>query len=113
MNLEEGLDIHVVTAPYFLATKIEAFHGRGKGDYLGSHDMEDIVTLMDGRDEVISEIELQSQELKSFLSEKFKNFLENSSFLDSISGHLLPDAASQDRTSLVKSRMDTIVCMGA
>ena len=39
----------MVTAPYFMATKIEAFYGRGGDDFLGSHDMEDIITVIDGR----------------------------------------------------------------
>lgn len=32
-ELQTGLRIRVVTAPYFLATKLEAFRGRGKGGY--------------------------------------------------------------------------------
>ena len=51
--IDEGLEINLVTPSFFLATKIEAFHGRGNGDYLGSHDMEDIVTLIDGREEIV------------------------------------------------------------
>ena len=39
--------IRLVTGPYFLATKFEAFEGRGKGDYLLSHDLEDIIALVD------------------------------------------------------------------
>ena len=38
-------DIRLITAPYFLATKFEAFHGRGHGDVRGSHDLEDIVAV--------------------------------------------------------------------
>lgn len=43
--------IRMVTAPYFLVTKLAAFDGRGKGDYVTSHDMEDIVAVLDGRPE--------------------------------------------------------------
>src|SRR5208283_2177257 len=42
-------EIRVITAPYFLATKMEAFHGRGQNDFRMSHDLEDIVTVVDGR----------------------------------------------------------------
>ncbi len=38
-----GMDIRVVTAVYFLATKLEAFRGRGRNDYRASHDLEDVV----------------------------------------------------------------------
>lgn len=53
VELAEGLSINLLKAPFFLATKIEAFKGRGKGDYMASHDMEDIVTLLDGRPEIV------------------------------------------------------------
>jgi predicted nucleotidyltransferase len=44
-------EIRVITAPYFLATKLEAFHGRGKNNFR-SHDLEDVVTVIDGRSEL-------------------------------------------------------------
>jgi hypothetical protein len=31
-----------------VATKLEAFLKRGGGDYIASHDLEDIVTVVDG-----------------------------------------------------------------
>ena len=55
--LPSGMSIRMVPAPYFLATKLEAFDGRGKGDYRSSPDMEDIVTVLDGRPEILDEIE--------------------------------------------------------
>jgi hypothetical protein len=35
-TLRGDLEIRMVTAPYFVATKLEAFRGRGRGDFLGS-----------------------------------------------------------------------------
>ncbi|MCU1328259.1 MAG: hypothetical protein JWN34_3629 [Bryobacterales bacterium] len=52
-ELSADLEVRVVTAPYFLATKIEAFLGRGKGDYLWSHDLEDLIFVIDGRSAMI------------------------------------------------------------
>ena len=46
----------MITAPYFLATKIEAFESRGEGDFYGSHDLEEIITLLDGREFLFDEI---------------------------------------------------------
>ena len=34
ISLDSGSKIRMVSAPYFLITKLEAFEGRGKGDYL-------------------------------------------------------------------------------
>lgn len=44
-----GRQIRLISAPYFVATKLEAFHGRGQFDYRLSRDVEDIVTVLDGR----------------------------------------------------------------
>lgn len=47
----DGMAIQILTLPFFLATKIEAFKGRGKGDFLLSHDIEDVITIIDAIDE--------------------------------------------------------------
>ncbi|MBU0674360.1 MAG: hypothetical protein KJ950_06930, partial [Proteobacteria bacterium] len=57
--------INLVTAPYFLAGKFAAFAGRGNGDYLMSHDMEDIVAVLDGRPEIVEDRNGTSSILKS------------------------------------------------
>jgi predicted nucleotidyltransferase len=95
IEIEKELTIQLVTPPYFLATKIEAFKGRGGGDYRANHDMEDIITVVDGRPEIASEIITSPDSLKNYLSESFRAFLANGEFLEAIPGHLLPDRASQ------------------
>ena len=35
-----------MTAPYLLATKLEAFRGRGQGDLFASKDLEDVVVVV-------------------------------------------------------------------
>jgi len=55
-ELQTGLHIRVVTAPYFLATKLEAFRGRGRDDYANSHDLEDLLTVIDGRETLVQEV---------------------------------------------------------
>ncbi len=97
VELEKELAIQLVTPPYFLATKIEAFTGRGGGDYMASHDMEDIITVLDGRPEIVSEIRSSSEDLKIFLSDTFRKLLTNGEFLNAIPGHLPPDRRSQAR----------------
>jgi len=46
----------MITGPYFMACKLAAFRSRGEGDYLVSHDMEDIVAVLDGRPEVVKKL---------------------------------------------------------
>ena len=91
--------------------KIDAFKGRGGGDYMASHDMEDIITILDGRPEIVSEIRSASDDLKDFLSRTFRILLINDEFLDSIPGHLSPDRASQTRLPLLIKRLQEIAEM--
>lgn len=100
--------IRLITAPYFLATKLEAFHGRGKNDFR-SGDLEDIVTVVDGRPEIIEEIHRAPADLQKYLRDEFRALLSNRDFLEALPSHLLPDAASQQRSALVISRMQQFV----
>jgi predicted nucleotidyltransferase len=60
-RLAANLEIRVVTAPLFIATKLEAFKGRGKGDFFGSHDLEDVVSVLDGRATLITEVQTEEE----------------------------------------------------
>jgi len=102
--IAEDLVIRLVTPPYFLATKVEAFRSRGGGDFLASHDMEDIVAVLDGRPEIVAEVARSEAPLRQFLREAFASFLSQRPFVDAVSGHLPPDAASQARSPIVLKR---------
>lgn len=107
----EGLTFKLIKAIYFLGTKLEAFYGRGKGDYMASHDMEDFIAVLDGRLEIVEDIRESDKEIKSYLADQFKQLLENDEFLDALPGHLPPDEASQRRIPIVEDRMRQIVEM--
>lgn len=108
VELEDAVTIRLVAPPYFLATKIEAFRGRGGGDFMASHDMEDMITVLDGRPEIVSEIRASEDDLKRFLSASFREFLSKVEFLEAMPGHLPPDRASQARLSYVMGRLKEI-----
>lgn len=69
-----------------MATKLEAWNGRGGGDHLRSHDLEDLVTLIDGRAEVLDEVEGSPSDLRSFLSREVARLLDQTRFLDLVDG---------------------------
>lgn len=46
----DGEAIRVVSAAGLIATKFSAFKDRGDGDYFGSHDIEDLISVVDGRE---------------------------------------------------------------
>ena len=97
LMLPSGVTIRVIQAPVFVGTKLEAFHGRGAGDYLFSHDLGDIMSVMDGRESLVDECRQAPESLRSYLAEQFTAFLADRRFLDALPGHLLGDAISQSR----------------
>ena len=107
-TLPSGNKIRLIPATYFLATKLEAFNSRGKNDYLASRDMEDVISVLDGRSEVIAEVHNADKELKEYLASRFSSLLSDRNFLEALPGLLRPDAASQARHDLVIDRMKKI-----
>ncbi len=101
IQLPSGKSIKMVSAPYFLITKLEAFDGRGAGDYLMSHDIEDIIAVLDGRPEIVNEVKRAETELVSELTERFKKLLQNRQFVDAVSGHMPTDTTSQSRVPMI------------
>lgn len=109
VGLPSGKRIRMVTAPYFLVTKLAAFDGRGKGDYVMSHDMEDIVAVLDGRPEIVDEVKRADEALRKHLMTRFAALLSDTDFMAALPGHLPGDAASQARAPLVMERITKTV----
>ena len=97
IQLPSGKQIRMVSAPYFLITKLEAFEGRGCGDYMLSHDIEDIIAVLDGRTEIVDEVKVSDQALAEELSKRFQSLLKETRFIDAVSGHMPTDETSQAR----------------
>ena len=107
-TLSQGLEARVITAPFFLATKIEAFQGRGNRDFLASHDLEDLIYVVDGRSAIADEVRVETSELREYLRTQVGALLATPPFIDALPGYLLPDAANQARIGTVIQRLRTI-----
>lgn len=108
LELPSGVVIRVIQAPVFIGTKLEAFHGRGRGDYLFSHDLGDILSVVDGRESLVNECEQMPQELRVYLAGQFSVFLEDRRFLDALPGHLPGDAMSQSRLPDLEAKIQQL-----
>ncbi len=97
VTLPSGRPIKLIAAPVFVATKLEAFDGRGKSDFLFSHDLEDLLAVVDGRDALLEECRTSAPELRGYLAAHFQALLALPAFIDALPGHLPGDAASQER----------------
>lgn len=99
ITLPSGVSISVVSPAYFVATKFEAFSGRGKGKYF-SHDLEDIVYVMENRSRLIIELMDCTDELKQYFSRHAATLLNND-FLNVLPGLLNnPESANAIENSL-------------
>lgn len=97
VQLGNDLAIRVVTAPLFVGTKLEAFKGRGKNDYFASHDLEDVIAVIDGRPALLDEVQRAPQDLRQYIRVEMRRLVVQQEFMDALPGYLLPDAASQAR----------------
>ena len=107
-QLPSGQNIQLISAPYFLITKLDAYEGRGKKDFLMSHDIEDIVAVFDGRVELVGDVKKSEPGLVKELSNRFNHLLNNSRFLEAIPGHMPADSVSQQRVGMVLDAMKEI-----
>jgi len=102
-----GGEVPVISAPTFIATKLVAFSDRGKGDFY-HRDMEDVISIVDGRTSLSNDLAASSPELRAYVSAELKRYLANPDFVDQLPGHLPSDPASQGRLSLLLERLGLI-----
>ncbi|MCX5791854.1 MAG: hypothetical protein NTY45_06485, partial [Elusimicrobia bacterium] len=88
VKLPGGEKIHIFSLPYFLASKIEAFIDRGHGDFLTSPDMEDVIAVLDGAENLTDEFVRAPVKIKKYLNTQFSTFLKDERFLESLEGNL-------------------------
>lgn len=103
-TLPSGLALRHLSAPYFMATKLEAFKDRGNNDVYLSHDLEDVITVVDGREELVNELASAPQDVREFVALTFRGLLMHPDFTN-----VLPGIVSQStRTGLVLQRFTHI-----
>lgn len=105
-----GERIRIVDAPHFCATKLDAFADRGGRDYL-HHDIEDLIAVVDGRAELLGELQLVGRDVRRYVAFEVRELLETPAFLEAVPGHLPGDSASQARLPLILDRLRTIAAL--
>ena len=96
-----GRPVRIISAPYFVALKLEAFEDRGKRDFFMSTDFEDVICLFNGRAGIVEEI-AACETLRSGLAVKFAEYLACRDLEDAVEGFV----QTEDNPSL---RKDTIL----
>jgi len=70
-------ELRVVSPLGLLVTKYLTFMERGEGDFFASHDLEDFITVIDGRAEVVSEINEASADFRSYLIQGIRSLMND------------------------------------
>jgi hypothetical protein len=113
-KLPSGRVIRAIPPVYLLATKLEAFRTRGKGDFLASRDFGDIIALIDGRPELAAEFAAADEDVRRDVGAELTRLQKAPLFDGGIAGALLPDDASQARRELVlRPRIDELIAMSS
>ena len=92
-----------MSAPFFVALKVEAFEDRGKGDFISSTDFEDVICLFNGRETIVGEI-AESERLRGFLAGKFAEYLLRPELEDAVEGFVQTEDDPDLRKRLVFER---------
>jgi len=100
----QGLKLRHLSAPHFLATKFEAFKDRGQNDVYLSHDLEDIMTVIEGRLTLAAEVSAAAIDVRRHVGRSVAELLDMPAFHNALPG-LLSDP---DREPTVKARLNQI-----
>lgn len=108
-TLPSGRPIRAVSPPLIVATKLEAWRGRGRGDVLRSLDVHDIVALVDGRAEFEGELAIEQEDVREAVRGGLEGLLAQP-YLDyvvegAVAGY---GATSERRAELVRRRIERL-----
>ncbi len=105
-KLQDDITIKLITSVYFVATKLEAYKGRGNNDPIQSRDLEDILNVIDGRSELIDELMQASDEIKNYISDEFKQLLKHPDFDYAVQS---TSQGQSDREELIFNRLEKMI----
>lgn len=86
--IDDQSTVKIFSAPYFIASKFEAFNSRGKNDGRQSTDFEDIVFVMDNRPSVWEEIQNADSAVRKYIQHQLRALSSNPQMEEWIMCHL-------------------------
>lgn len=111
--LSNDLTIRVVSPVAFVATKMEAFRSperKHAGDVLASHDLEDVIAVLDGHDGFADEFAAAPEAVQAYLRDAFTELTADPVFTASLEG-LLPPGPT--RTPRARRLLDLLAALSA
>lgn len=87
-RIDDMHTIRILSAPYFLVTKLEAFNGRGRGDGRTSQDFEDIVFILEQRSTIWNELATTDDAVRMYVVMEFVRLKSNPNLREWIDSHV-------------------------
>ena len=106
--LPNGREIDLFPVGLFIASKIDAFRNRGQGDWYASHDDEDIVTVVEGRESIVADVSTEPVDVRAHIAEWVAELLRHPSADEVVEGHMPRVAVRGGRIALVLGRLDKL-----
>jgi predicted nucleotidyltransferase len=85
--LDQQTEIKIFSLPFFVASKWEAFKGRGT-DFRTSTDFEDLVYVFENAADFEDQLQMGPQHLKAYLRGEFEPLLDREDFVEGLYAHL-------------------------
>ena len=105
-----GRQVNVVSPPYFVALKLEAFEDRGGRDFLYSTDFEDVICLFNGRASIVEEI-AGDENLAKPLARKFAEYLKSPELEDAVDGFVQTEPEPPKRRAAILARFQSVAAL--
>lgn len=109
-TLPSGLEIKYLSPPLFIATKIEAYNDRGGNDPLWSHDLEDVLLVIDGREELVAELAAADEDVRAFISEQLGALQKHPDFEHFLHGNT---KGPEGRVEIIMERIAALIAAGS
>jgi hypothetical protein len=108
--LNSGAEIRAATPVLLVATKLCAWKGRGRGDLLRSLDVHDVLTLVDGRRELMDEIQEASEDLRTYIKGELIDLRAEPYFDYAVEGATASyGPIGAERAQLVRDRIEELL----
>lgn len=108
IELPDGTTINILPSPYFLATKLEAFKDRGKNDFYGSHDFEDIIYLIDNRTTIVEEILAADEDVYKYIKDELISIKKHPQAEEILAMHIHP-LIREERFKILLDKIERII----
>ncbi|WP_165768402.1 nucleotidyl transferase AbiEii/AbiGii toxin family protein [Hymenobacter amundsenii] len=106
--LPNGLEIRVLSAVYFVATKLVALRDRGWADLRLSQDLEDLVHVVDNRLELATELAAADADVRADIRKRLLELLAHPDFLEAVEW-TLPAGSGYERKYEIERRLQQLM----